>query len=133
MGNFWRSLKAPTLVRRVIIAQMLLLTLLWCLFLTFILWEDLRSPPILTGSETYETIFTMVDHLDDRLRERTEMLEAFSRALREGYGGGDDPALSISLIVRRDRAIIYSSEGAPTGVTSCKKSRAKGAAGPAVP
>ena len=39
MGNFWRSLKAPTLVRRVIIAQMLLLTLLWCLFLTFILWS----------------------------------------------------------------------------------------------
>ncbi|AST69088.1 two-component sensor histidine kinase [Kosakonia cowanii] len=118
MGNFWRSLKAPTLARRIIIAQMLLLTLLWCLFLTFILWEDLRSPPILTGSETYETIFTMVDRMDDRPQERTEMLEAFSRALREGYGGGDDPALSISLIVRKDHAIIYASEGAPTGVTN---------------
>ena len=118
MGTFWRSLKAPTLARRIIIAQMLLLTLLWCLFLTFILWEDLRSPPILTGSETYETIFTMVDQMDDRPLARTEMLEAFSRALREGYGGGDDPALSISLIVRRDHAIIYASEGAPTGVTN---------------
>lgn len=118
MGTFWRSLKAPTLARRIIIAQMLLLTLLWCLFLTFILWEDLRSPPILTGSETYETIFTMVDRMDDRPQERTEMLEAFSRALREGYGGGDDPALSISLIVRKDHAIIYASEGAPTGVTN---------------
>ena len=118
MGTLWRSLKAPTLARRIIIAQMLLLTLLWCLFLTFILWEDLRSPPILTGSETYETIFTMVDQMDDRPLARTEMLEAFSRALREGYGGGDDPALSISLIVRRDHAIIYASEGAPTGVTN---------------
>ena len=118
MGTFWRSLKAPTLARRIIIAQMLLLTLLWCLFLTFILWEDLRSPPILTGSETYETIFTMVDQMDDLPLARTEMLEAFSRALREGYGGGDDPALSISLIVRRDHAIIYASEGAPTGVTN---------------
>ncbi|WP_333871607.1 sensor histidine kinase [Kosakonia cowanii] len=118
MGTFWRSLKAPTLARRIIIAQMLLLTLLWCLFLTFILWEDLRSPPILTGSETYETIFTMVDQMDDRPQARTEMLEAFSRALREGYGGGDDPALSISLIVRKHHAIIYASEGAPTGVTN---------------
>lgn len=118
MGTFWRSLKAPTLARRIIIAQMLLLTLLWCLFLTFILWEDLRSPPILTGSETYETIFTMVDHMDDRPLARTAVLESFSRALREGYGGGDDPALSISLIVRRDHAIIYASEGAPTGVTN---------------
>ena len=120
MANIWRSLKAPTLVRRIIIAQMLLLTLLWCLFLTFILWEDLRSPPILTGSETYETIFTMVDRMNDRPRERTEMLEAFSRALREGYGGEDDPALSISLIVRKNHAIIYTSEGAPVGVTNSR-------------
>lgn len=56
MQNVWYHLRRPTLVRRIIIAQMLLLTLLWCLFLTFILWEDLRSPPILTGSKTYETV-----------------------------------------------------------------------------
>lgn len=56
MQNVWYHLRRPTLVRRIIIAQMLLLTLLWCLFLTFILWEDLRSPPILTSSKTYETV-----------------------------------------------------------------------------
>jgi hypothetical protein len=57
MQNVWYHLRRPTLVRRIIIAQLLLLTLLWCLFLTFILWEDLRSPPILTGSHTYETFY----------------------------------------------------------------------------
>lgn len=101
MRNFWFHLRTPSLVRRIIIAQMLLLTLLWCFFLTYILWEDLRSPSMLTGSKTYETIQKLVDRLDDRPQARTEVLEAFSQALREGYGGGEDPALSISLIVRK--------------------------------
>ncbi|KFC09289.1 integral membrane sensor signal transduction histidine kinase [Trabulsiella guamensis ATCC 49490] len=102
------------------IAQMLLLTLLWCLFLTWILWENLRSPPMLTGSKTYETILTVVDRMDDRPQARTEVLEAFSHALRESYGGGEDPALTISLIVRKNDKIIYSSDGAPTGVTNTR-------------
>ena len=91
MQNVWYHLRRPTLVRRIIIAQMLLLTLLWCLFLTFILWEDLRSPPILTGSHTYDTLFTLVERMDEHPQDRTAVLEAFSQALREGYGGGEDP------------------------------------------
>ncbi|MEA9393978.1 sensor histidine kinase [Lelliottia amnigena] len=120
MRNFWFHLRTPSLVRRIIIAQMLLITLLWCFFLTYILWEDLRSPSMLTGSKTYETIQKLVDRLDDRPQARTEVLEAFSQALREGYGGGEDPALSISLIVRKNKEIIYSSDGAPTGVTNAR-------------
>ncbi len=120
MRNFWFHLRTPSLVRRIIIAQMLLLTLLWGFFLTYILWEDLRSPSMLTGSKTYETIQKLVDRLDDRPQARTEVLEAFSQALREGYGGGEDPALSISLIVRKNNEIIYSSDGAPTGVTNAR-------------
>ena len=82
MQNVWYHLRRPTLVRRIIIAQMLLLTLLWCLFLTFILWEDLRSPPILTGSKTYETVFTLAERMDGRPQDRTAVLEAFSQAPR---------------------------------------------------
>jgi hypothetical protein len=91
------------------VAQMLLLTLLWSLFLTFVLWEDLRSPSILTGSKTYDAVFTLVQSMDERPQERTVVLDAFSKALREGYGGGEDPELSISLIVRKNKALIYSS------------------------
>ena len=120
MRNVWHQLRRPTLVRRIIIAQMLLLTLLWCLFLTFILLEDLRSPPILTGSKTYETIFTLVDLSDERPQARNDVLEAFSKALREGYGGGEDPELSINLLVRENNEVIFSSDGAPTGVKNTR-------------
>lgn len=120
MRNVWRHLKTPTFVRRIMVAQMLLLTLLWCLFLTYVLWEDLRSPPILTGSKTYETIFTVVESMDDRPQERTHVLAALSQAVREDYGGGEDPDLSISLIVRKNKAIIYTSDGAPAGVINSR-------------
>ena len=120
MQNVWYHLRRPTLVRRIIIAQMLLLTLLWCLFLTFILWEDLRSPPILTGSKTYETSFTLVERMDGRPQDRTAVLEVFSQALREGYGGGEDPVLSINLIVRKNNAVIFASAGAPAGITNTR-------------
>lgn len=120
MRNLWHRLRLPTLVRRMLVAQMLLLTLLWCLFLTFILLEDLRSPPILTGSETYETLFSLVESMDDRPQARNDVLTAFSKALREGYGGGEDPELSINLIVRKNNEIIFSSDGAPTGVKNSR-------------
>ena len=120
MQNVWYHLRRPTLVRRIIIAQMLLLTLLWCFFLTFILWEDLRSPPILTGSKTYETVFTLAERMDGRPQDRTAVLEAFSQALREGYGGGEDPVLSINLIVRKNNAVIFASDGAPAGITNTR-------------
>ncbi|MEQ9867748.1 ATP-binding protein [Pectobacterium odoriferum] len=120
MRNFWRHLRIPTLVRRMMIAQMLLLTLLWCLFLTYILWENLRSPSMLLGNKTYETILTLVDRMGDRPQDLTDVLENFSKALQESYGGGEDPELSISLIVRKNKEIIYSSDGAPAGVTNTR-------------
>ena len=120
MRNFWYRLRLPTLVRRMLVAQMLLLTLLWFFFLTFILLEDLRSPPILTGSETYETLFSLVESMEDRPQARNEVLAAFSKALREGYGGGEDPELAINLIVRKHNEIIFSSRGAPTEVKNSR-------------
>ncbi|WP_339542890.1 sensor histidine kinase [Pseudomonas sp. JAI120] len=118
MRNFWRYLRIPTLIRRIMFAQMLLLTLLWCIFLTYILWNNLSSPPMLSGNKTYETILILVDRMGDRPHDLTDVLETFSKALREGYGGGEDPKMSISLIVRKNKEIIYSSDGAPVGVTN---------------
>ncbi|WP_248725566.1 sensor histidine kinase [Enterobacter cloacae] len=120
MRNLWRFLRVPTLVRRIMVAQMLLLTLLWCLFLTWMLWDDLRSPPILTGDKTYKTIFTLVERMEGRTQERSEVLEQFSQALREDYGGGDDAGLSITMIIRKHNAILYASAGAPIGVKNTR-------------
>lgn len=108
MRNFWHHLRLPTLVRRMLVAQMLLLTLLWCLFLTFILLEDLRSPPILTGSETYETVFSLVESMDDRPQARDAVLAAFSKALRRGMAAAKIRSCpSTSLFARITRLFFF--------------------------
>lgn len=78
------------------------------------------QPSILTGSETYETLFSTVESMEDRPQARNEVLAAFSKALREGYGGGEDPELAINLIVRKHNEIIFSSRGAPTEVKNSR-------------
>ena len=76
--------------------------------------------PILTGDKTYKTIFTLVERMEGRAQERSEVLEQFSRALREDYGGGDDAGLSITMIIRKHNAILYASAGAPMGVKNTR-------------
>ena len=114
--RWWRRVIAPTLVRRIMLAQMLLLTLLWCAFLTFVLWDSLRGPGLLAGNKTYDTIVRAADLLADRPESRYEMLHEIDLALRQDYGAGDDPAVSTSLIVRSQGQIVYASEGAPLNV-----------------
>lgn len=39
MGRFWAMLRRPTLVRRLMIAQMLMLTMVWSLAVAYVLVE----------------------------------------------------------------------------------------------
>ncbi|NUU01497.1 sensor histidine kinase [Herbaspirillum robiniae] len=116
MRGWWRRVSTPSLVRRIMLAQMLLLTLLWCAFLTYVLWESLRSPGLLAGKKTYDTILAVVDQMADRPQARYKILREIDLALREDYGAGDDPAISTSLIVRSGGQVVYASEGAPLNV-----------------
>ncbi len=67
--------------------------------------------------------------MEDRPQARNEVLAAFSKALREGYGGGEDPELAINLIVRKHNEIIFSSRGAPTEVKNSRPGKCS-ASGP---
>ncbi|KAF1046044.1 MAG: Swarming motility regulation sensor protein RssA [Herbaspirillum frisingense] len=118
--RWWRHVAAPTLVRRIMLAQMLLLTLLWCGFLTFVLMESLRSPGLLAGQKTYATILAVADELDGRPEARYKVLRQIDLALREDYGAGDDSELSTSLIVRSHGEVIYASDGAPLNVRNTR-------------
>lgn len=58
--------------------------------------------------------------MEGHTQERSEVLEQFSQALREDYGGGDDAGLSITMIIRKHNAILYASAGAPMGVKNTR-------------
>ncbi|WP_231602365.1 sensor histidine kinase [Herbaspirillum chlorophenolicum] len=111
---------APSLVRRIMLAQLLLLTLLWCAFLTYVLWESLRSPGLLGGAKVFDTVLAVADQLEDRPQARYGVLREIDLALREDYGAGDDSDISTSLIVRSHGKVIYASAEAPLGVRNTR-------------
>ncbi|WP_343582937.1 HAMP domain-containing sensor histidine kinase [Herbaspirillum sp.] len=120
MRRWWRSVTTPSLVRRIMLAQLLLLTLLWCAFLTYVLWESLRSPGLLSGTKVFDTVLAVTDELQDRPQARHEVLHQIDMALREDYGPGDDPNISSSLIVRSHGKVVYASAGAPLEVRNTR-------------
>ncbi|MBO9536298.1 MAG: sensor histidine kinase [Herbaspirillum sp.] len=118
--RWWRRITTPSLVRRIMLAQLLLLTLLWCAFLTYVLWESLRSPGLLGGTKVFDTVLAVADQLEDRPQARNQILREIDLALREDYGAGNDSNISTSLIVRSHGKVIYASEDAPLGVRNTR-------------
>lgn len=107
----------PTLVRRVLIAQFLLLSVLWSLLIAFIVFESKGEGGILRATSLYKTLQSIVETMEDKPRERLQVLKDLDFTIREEYGKSQDPLLAPSIIVRSHGQIIYHSVGAPLAVS----------------
>ncbi|PFH09906.1 two-component system sensor histidine kinase QseC [Collimonas sp. PA-H2] len=117
MLHWWSWLLRPTLVRRLLLAQMLLLTVLWSLFIGYAIFETSRAPGPINLDRTYEAIFGVAENLADNPERQFKVLHMIDLAVREGYGiGGDTPKLSPSIRVRQGERLIYQSEDIPGGI-----------------
>ncbi|WP_431257509.1 sensor histidine kinase [Roseateles chitinivorans] len=112
----WRRAAAalfkPSLVRRLLIAQMLLLTLLWSLGFAYLVLQGAR--PLLESRRIYETINGIADELvadPERLRR---VMDRAHEAIVEDFEKIDDP--QPSFIVEQRGRIVYRSPKAPTVV-----------------
>ena len=119
MRRWWSGLLRPTLVRRLLLAQMLLLTLLWSLFIGYAMFETSRAPGPISLDRTYDAIFGVVENLADNPERQHKVLSLIDQAVREGYGvGGNTPQLSPSMQVRQGGKLLYQSEDTPSGIVN---------------
>jgi len=117
MPHWWNWLLRPTLVRRLLLAQMLLLTVLWSLFIGYAMFETSRAPGPINLDRTYETIFGVTENLADHPERQLKVLHMIDLAVREGYGiGGNTPKLSPSIRVQQGGKLLYQSEDIPRGI-----------------
>jgi len=108
----WRRWTRPTLVRRLLLAQMLMLSLLWSLAVG--LWfAEVRNDDLYGARAAYEMVLVVARDQADRPERQYESLRAIDLALREGYGNKNDPALSPGMLVRQAGRLIYRSAGLP--------------------
>ncbi|MDN2716152.1 ATP-binding protein [Janthinobacterium sp. SUN120] len=117
MGRFWAMLRRPTLVRRLMMAQMLMLTVLWSLAVAYVLFEGASEASNVTRGVLH-AIISVTDNLADQPVRQEQSLRAIDEALREEFEMGKVPELAPRILVWREGKLVYKSPSAPSGIRS---------------
>ena len=117
MGRFWQILWRPTLVRRLMMAQMLMLTVLWSLAVAYVLIEGTGEASNVSRG-VLRAIISVADNLADQPQRQQQSLRAIDVALREEFETGQVPELAPRILVWRDGKLVYKSPDAPSGIRS---------------
>ncbi|CDG81612.1 sensor histidine kinase [Janthinobacterium agaricidamnosum] len=114
----WRQVARPSLVRRLMVAQMLLLTLLWSLGTAFVMFDGGDNAAALNAFRIYDAVLSVAQNLADQPARQQQSLKAIDQALREDYEKGGVQALAPHLLVWQRGRLVYQSDGTPAGVRS---------------
>lgn len=117
MGRFWAMLRRPTLVRRLMMAQMLMLTVLWSLAVAYVLVEGAGEASNVTRGVLH-AIVSVADNLAEQPQRQQQSLRAIDEALREEFEMGQVPELAPRILVWREGKLVYKSPDAPSGIRS---------------
>ncbi|WP_219114517.1 ATP-binding protein [Janthinobacterium sp. UMAB-56] len=117
MGRFWAIIRRPTLVRRLMMAQMLMLTVLWSLAVAYVLFEGTGEASNVSRGVLH-AIISVADNLAEQPQRQEQSLRAIDEALREEFEMGQVPELAPRILVWRDGKLVYKSPAAPSGIRS---------------
>ena len=122
MGRFWAMLRRPTLVRRLMMAQMLMLSVLWSLAVAYVLFEGTGEASTVSRGVLH-AIISVTDNLADQPQRQAQSLRAIDEALREEFETGQVPELAPRILVWREGKLVYKSPDAPSGIRSAGPER----------
>lgn len=111
----WRRLQ-PSLVGRLVLAQLLLLVLLWAGFIGLLLFETLHGGSGLDNVERFRMVLAVADATAADAQQQQRSLAAIDRFQRNEEGMADEPQLRMSMLVWRGAHLVYASPGLGTPV-----------------
>jgi two-component system sensor histidine kinase QseC len=111
-----RGLVRPSLTRRLVVAQLALLVVVWAVLIVEFLWDititnQWYEPQQLR--ERAEMIFAVIDGLADRPAQLQEALRRTDVFQRRENREEDEPSLRVTMNVWRDGELLYASPGRP--------------------
>jgi two-component system sensor histidine kinase QseC len=113
LGAALAGLWQPSLARRLLGAQLLLMVLLWLMLIAMLLYRSQRDESELAADARYAMILQSASALADRPFQQHAALAAIDRFQREADGVEDEPLMRISMLVRRHGRLLYASPGTP--------------------
>lgn len=111
-----RRLLQPTLTRRLMLAQVALLTLLWSLGAALVIYESVHDDGLMGQDSLFDAVLTVAHNLDGAPAGRSASLAAIDRVLQEDSGAEGDPGMSPAIVIERLGQVVYRSATAPAGV-----------------
>ncbi|MYN08809.1 ATP-binding protein [Pseudoduganella aquatica] len=118
-----RRVFSPSLVRRLLGAQMALLTLLWSLAVGFVLAENETDHALLNTDQIYAAALHLADSAAEHAAWQREGLRLFDVSLRSQPGMDGPAELLPSILVERGGRELYRSPNAPSGVATRRLDR----------
>jgi two-component system, OmpR family, sensor histidine kinase QseC len=109
----WRMVAEPTLVRRLMWAQILLLLLLWSVVVAVIVRNGGDSSWYLNSLKTYEAMISVADSLAAQPGQQQRNLGLMDAALREEFDRGNIAELGPLVLVWQGGRLVYRTHGAP--------------------
>ncbi len=119
LRNLWARLRRPSLVRRLMFAQIGMMTLLWSVAVALLLGSAMIDD-LSTLDASQRSMLTVARNLTDQPAKQYESLRAMDLALRNAFGSGNDATLSPSVIVWQNGREIYRSDGVPSGISNTR-------------
>lgn len=105
----------PSLGRRLLLAQMAVLTTLWTVFVAGLIYAAHSDNELLASDPVFDLVISIADNLaEDRERQR-QSLQAFSDALAKEYGdgSGDGRYVPVVQVWQRGELVYRSAPSAP--------------------
>ncbi len=106
LAHWLRLVRQPSLIRRLLLSQMLGLAVLWGLVTTAMLHDAQDNEDLLRMDAVYTVVATIASNLADDPVRRQQTLDAFTTALHASYGDG---VLVPQLFVWQEGRSIYHS------------------------
>lgn len=115
LARRWRNWKQPSLMRRLLMAQMAVVALLWTMVVALLLYDSYEDPELLKYDKVFNTVLAIAQNMADRPARQQETLAAFDAALME-TGGDGDPASDNAPVLQvwqGDRLVYRSTAAVP--------------------
>jgi len=111
----WRKWKQPSLMRRLLLAQMAVVALLWTMTVALLLYDSYEDPELLKYEKIFQSVLSITQNLSDRPDRQQQTLTAFDLALLESVGDGDaaSDTSPVMQVWQKDKLIYRSTAAVP--------------------
>lgn len=113
MTGLWQRLCRPSLVRRLLLAQMALLTALWSAGIVYVATESSRDNVVLNMTPQFDALLVVADSLLDDPARLHQVMEKVDKASTAADNVRDMPYFTPKFVLEHHGRILYESAGVP--------------------